>query len=76
MCYFVSRANDLVHHAEMDLKEKRQGGEKKRKKKRDSTSKNVCSDSLSRKEEWKAEVRLCNWLSKQNDLYLVGDKMN
>lgn len=76
MCFFVSRANDLVHHAEMDLKEKRRGGEKKRKKKRDSTSENVCSDSLSRKEEWKTEVRLCNWLSKQNDLYLVGDKMN
>lgn len=32
MCYFVSRANDLVHHAEMDLKEKRRGGKKKKKK--------------------------------------------
>lgn len=53
MCYFVSRANDLVHHAEMDLKEKRRGGEKKRKKKRDSTSENVCSDSLSAKKNGK-----------------------
>lgn len=76
MCFFVSRANDLVHHAEMDLKEKRRGGKKKKKKRETAHLRMFAVTVSAAKEEWKTEVRLCNWLSKQNDLYLVGDKMN